>query len=272
MPLLIDDEVWERVHRLELPFNRCGVDPYGTSREHLARAFTVSRFFYRRYFSVKVSGIEHIPPRGRGMLVGNHSGGVAVDGAMVVASAFFEMEPPRLAQGMAEKFIYRLPFASMWMNRTGHFSGLPEHAVRLLNDDRLLLVFPEGARGTAKLFPERHSLVQFGTGFMRLALQTGTPIVPFGFLGGGEAVPTIANSETLGKLIGAPYVPITPYLVTVPLPVNLEIYYGEPMTFEGTGTEGDEVIAGYVNQVSGKIAELIELGKQNRKSGLVVRR
>ena len=56
--------------------------------------------------------------------------------------------------------------------------GLPEHAVRLLEDDRLLLVFPEGARGTAKLFKDRNSLVRFGTGFMRLALQTGTPIVP----------------------------------------------------------------------------------------------
>jgi 1-acyl-sn-glycerol-3-phosphate acyltransferase len=45
------------------------------------------------------------------------------------------------------------------------------------------MVFPEGARGTAKLYKERHSLVRFGTGFIRLALETRCPIIPFAFDG-----------------------------------------------------------------------------------------
>jgi 1-acyl-sn-glycerol-3-phosphate acyltransferase len=265
--LFIDDEVWERVHRLEIPFNSCGVDPYGVSRDHLAQAFTFFKFFYRTYFSVRVFGIEHVPRHGRAMLIGNHSGGVALDGAMVIASAFFDMDPPRLAQGMADKFLSKWPFASQWLNRTGQFTGLPEHAAKLLHDERLVMTFPEGARGTAKLFPERHSLVQFGTGFMRLALQTRSPIVPFAFLGGGEAIPTIMNSTALGRLVGAPYVPITPYFVAAPLPVQLNIYYDEPMVFEGTGTEGDEVIGGYVEQVKARIASLIERGREERQIG-----
>jgi 1-acyl-sn-glycerol-3-phosphate acyltransferase len=165
---------------------------------------------------------------------------------------------------MTEKFINRVPFFSQWSNRSGHLTGLPEHAERLLQEERLLMVFPEGARGTAKLYQERYSLVRFGTGFMRLALKTKTPIIPFAFIGGGDAVPTIANSYSLGKLLGAPYVPITPYLFTVPLPVSLEIHYGEPMIFEGTGTEDDEVIAGYVERVRGRIAELIEIGRRHK--------
>src|SRR5690606_31702790 len=112
-------------------------------------------------------------------------GGFAVDAGMVIASMFFEMDPPRLAQGMVEKFLARSPFAGTLLSRCGQFPGLPEHAVKLLEDERLLMVFPEGARGTAKLYKERYSLVNFGTGFMRLAMQTKTPIVPFGFLGGG---------------------------------------------------------------------------------------
>lgn len=267
MPLFIDDEVWERAHRLEIPFNSCGVDPYGVSREHLARMFTLMKFFYRTYFSVKVSGIDAIPARGRAMLVGNHSGGVAVDGAMVIASAFFELDPPRLAQGMVEKFLNKWPFANQWLGRTGQFTGLPEHAARLLQEDRLVMTFPEGARGTAKLFHERHSLVQFGQGFMRLALQTKSPIIPFAFLGGGEAVPTIMNSRALGKLVGAPYVPITPYFVAAPLPVQLLVRYGEPMVFEGTGTESDAMIARYVDQVKERIASLIERGRDDRRIG-----
>lgn len=265
MPIGIVREIAERVQRIDLPFNRYGVDPYGISRRHLRQAFTWLCWFYRHYFDVHVHDIARVPQQGRTMLIGNHAGGVALDAAMVVASMFMDMNPPRLAQGMAEKFIARVPFASQWANRTGQFTGLPEHASRLLNDDRLLLVFPEGARGTAKLYKERHSLVRFGTGFMRLALQTGTPIVPFAFLGGGEAVPTIYNSKTLGRLIDAPYVPITPYLIAAPLPVRLDLFYGEPMQFEGEGTEDDEVIADYVEQVKSAIAKLIEQGRHVRR-------
>ena len=261
MALLISDEVESRLARLELPFNRYGVDPYGISKEHVGRAFSALRILYRYYFDVKSHGHEHVPARGRAMLVGNHSGGVAVDGAMVLASMFLEMDPPRLAQGMAEKFINRVPFMSVWSSRTGQFTGLPEHAIRLLEDDRLLMVFPEGARGTAKLFRDRHSLVGFGTGFMRLALKTKTPIIPFGFIGGGDAIPTIANAYALGALFGAPYVPITPYLFPVPLPVRLSIEYGEPMIFSGSGAEEDDVIVGWVEQVKARIAGLMAAGR-----------
>jgi 1-acyl-sn-glycerol-3-phosphate acyltransferase len=270
LSLLIDDEVLERLERLEVPFNRYGVDPYGISKAHLARFYSALKLFYRSYFSVSVNGLEHVPPRGRVMLVGNHSGGVAIDGAMVVASMFFDLEPPRLAQGMAEKFLNRFPFASLWSNKLGHFTGLPETAIRLLEDDRALLVFPEGARGTAKLYRERHSLVQFGSGFVRLALKAKAPIVPFAFVGGGEAIPTIANSYALGKLLGVPYVPLTPWGAAVPLPVALDIEYGEPLHLEGTGSEDDEVIAQHVDDVKSRIAALIERGRRRRAGEVVV--
>jgi 1-acyl-sn-glycerol-3-phosphate acyltransferase len=201
------------------------------------------------------------------MLIGNHSGGVALDAAMVIASMLLEMEPPRLAQGMIEKFLGRAPFISSWTARCGQFTGLPEHAERLLRDERLLMVFPEGARGTAKLYWERHSLVDFGQGFMRLALTTQTPIVPFAFVGGGEAIPTVKNLYALGRLVGAPYVPITPWLLPIPRPVPLTIYYSEPMVFSGTGREEDHVIAGYVEQVKARVAGLLERGVSERAPG-----
>lgn len=259
-----DDRIADLVDRLELGFNSLGIDPYGISKKHLRIFFSALSFMYRRYFRVKAFGIEHIPPRGRGMLVGNHSGGVAIDGAMVLASMLLEMDPPRLAHGMAEKFLNKMPVSSLMTSRTGQFTGLPEHATRLLEDDRLLMVFPEGARGTAKLYKQRYSLVDFGSGFMRLALKTKSPILPFGFLGGGAAIPTVTNAYALGRLVGVPYIPVTPYLVSLPLPVNLEVHYGAPMRFEGNGTEEDSVIDGYVAQVKQRIAELIEDGRKSR--------
>lgn len=260
-----DDSIDARVDRLELPFNALGVDPYGISKRHVALGMKALAFFYRHYFHVRAHGIEHVPKRGRAMLIGNHSGGVAIDGAMVLASMFLEMDPPRLGQGMAEKFINRIPFASSWTSRTGQFTGLPETAQRLLEDDRLLMVFPEGARGTAKLYKERWSLVDFGTGFMRLAMKTHAPIVPFGFIGGGDAIPTIANLYGIGRLLGAPYIPVTPYLLPIPRPVPLEVHYGEPMLFEGNGTEDDEVVLRHVEKVKSAIAALIEKGRSSRR-------
>ena len=267
MKLFASQRILDRVERLEIPFNRYGLDPYGISQEHLATFYTVLAWLYEKYFDVSVYGMENVPPRGRVMLVGNHSGGVALDGMMVVAATFLEMEPPRLAQGMAEYFLNQMPVASQWTSRLGHLTGIPEHAVRLLEDERMLMVFPEGARGTAKLYRERNSLVRFGTGFVRLALQAKTPIVPFAFVGGGEAIPTVHNSELLGKLTGVPYVPFTPYLLPLPRPVDLQIYFAEPMLFEGTGREEDEVINGYVDRVKRQIGALIEFGAERRASG-----
>jgi 1-acyl-sn-glycerol-3-phosphate acyltransferase len=262
---IVDPEVRDRISRLEVPFDGYGYDPYGISKDHLTVFFSVLSRLYRSYFSVTVEGIENVPPRGRGLLVGNHSGGVALDGAMVLTSLLLEMDPPRLGHGMVEKFVMSVPFLSEWFARIGQLGGLPENAVRVLEDERLLMVFPEGARGTAKLFWERYTLVRFGTGFMRLALQTGAPIVPFAFVGAGEAIPTIANLRRLGKLVGAPYVPVTPWLLPVPLPVRCKIVYGEPMRFAGTGNEADELVLRWVEQVRARVANLIAVGRGTRR-------
>jgi 1-acyl-sn-glycerol-3-phosphate acyltransferase len=261
----MSDDIRGRIERLELPWNSYGSDPYGISKEDLVWFFETASFLYRRYFRVRAAGVEHVPARGRAMLVGNHSGGVALDALMVVAAMFLEKEPPRLAQGMAEKFLAKTPFASRLLSRLGHLTGLPEHVARMLRDERLVLVFPEGARGTAKLFWQRHSLVSFGTGFMRLALQTRTPIIPFGFVGGGAAIPTVVNSYKLGRLFGAPYVPLTPWLLPLPLPARLYLHFGGPMEFSGDGNEDDATIEGKVDEVKRRIGELIEQARKGRE-------
>lgn len=263
---LITPEVRERVSRLELPFNRYGLDPFGISRDHLALFYSVLAPAYRKYFRVQCHGIEHVPKQGRALIIGNHSGGLPVDAAMILASLFLEMDPPRHAHGMVELFAQNWPFVSELFSRAGQLPGLPEHAIRFLENDRMLMVFPEGARGTGKLFKDRYQLVRFGTGFMRIALQTRSPIVPFAFIGGEEALPTVYHARALAKLLGSPYVPIPPYLLPVPLPLPCEIHYSAPMHFDGDGTESDELIEGYVSQVRQRIEELIVQGREQHAS------
>ncbi|HEY8379431.1 MAG TPA: lysophospholipid acyltransferase family protein [Nannocystis sp.] len=256
----ISRDVRERLERLELPFNQYGMDPFGISRKHLGVFYSLLEVFYKHYFRVRCFGLDNVPERGAAMLVGNHSGGLPVDGGMVLAALFFGRHLPRHATGMVEKFAASWPFVSEWFSRVGQFTGLPEHAVRLLQDGRLLMVFPEGARGTGKLFKDRYRLVQFGTGFMRIAIQTGAPIVPFAFIGGEEALPTVYHAKRLAKLVGAPYWPVPPYLLPLPLPLACELHFGKPMHFPGTGREPDEVIEGYVEQVKSVVELLVQRG------------
>jgi 1-acyl-sn-glycerol-3-phosphate acyltransferase len=263
----LSEEIDARVARLDIAFNEHGFDRFGVSRDTIASGMRVVGWLYRHYFSVRCQGIEHVPARGRVILVGNHSGGYAIDASMAIAACFFELEPPRLAHGMADRFINRIPFLSNLANRTGQITGLPQHARQLLGDERLLLVFPEGARGTSKLFWNRYTLGPFGTGFMRLAKSTGAPIVPFAYLGGGEAVPTIVNLPLFGKLFGVPYIPLTPYVLPLPLPVRSELRFGAPLRFAGTGDESQHLITQEVDVVKNAIAELIAEGRRDRGAG-----
>jgi 1-acyl-sn-glycerol-3-phosphate acyltransferase len=265
----MSSEVRERLELLDLPFNRWGMDPLGVSKKHLGLFYTFLEVMYRHYFRVRSVNIERVPDTGPVMLIANHSGGIPADAGMIMASLFLDHNPPRVTHGMVEKFAQSWPFVSPWFSRLGQLPGLPEHAVRILESGRVLLAFPEGARGTGKLFKDRYQLVRFGTGFMRIALQCGVPIVPIAFVGGEEALPTVYHSKTLAKIAGAPYWPVPPYLIPFPLPVHCEIHFGEPLRFEGTGDETDDVIDGHVATVRRSIEELIEAGREARAKNLV---
>ena len=263
--MITSDHVKDRIAQLNLPFNQYGYDRFGISQDHLGAFYTLLEPFYRSYFKVKVSGIENIPQNGRGMLIGNHSGGIPVDAGMLMASLFFDQNPPRHAHGMVEKFAQTLPFLSPLFSRLGQFSGLPEHARQILNQDRLLLVFPEGVRGTGKMYKDRYQLERFGTGFVRIALQTQSPIIPFAFIGGEEAMPVVYHADLLARIVGVPYWPVPKHVLPVPKPVLCNIEYGPPIFLEGDGSETDEVILSYVDQVKSAIVDLIENGRQRRQ-------
>lgn len=272
MDLPVDPQVQRNVERLELGFDVHGIDPFGVSKKALVHFYSVFAGIYRRYLRVTTFGMEHIPPRGRALLIGNHSGGIGADAAMVMTSLVLNDDHPRIAHGMADYFFNTWPFVSPLMSRVGHLTGLPEHAELLLANDRLVVAFPEGARGAMKLYRDRYQLVRFGTGFMRLAMKMKSPIVPFAFIGGEEAFPILFRITTIARMVGAPDLPVAPQLVLAPLPVSCQIHYGEPMFFEGDGRESDDVIDANVEKVKERIAELIAQGRAERPWAFTMRR
>lgn len=267
-----DPDVIARIDRLDIPFNADGFDRYGVSREHLIRYFSALKPVYERYLRVTSFDTECVPAGGRGVLVGNHSGGGAIDALMVSASLFFDHEPPLFAHGLMEPFLAKIPFANTLLSRVGQFSGYSRHAEHLLVDERLLLAFPEGIRGSGKLYRERYQLGRFGTGFMRLALKMKTPVIPFAFIGGEEAFPVIHNSRYLANLFRLDSFPIPTQLVPIPFPLACQVYFGEPMYFEGTGNESDERIAELVSRVRNEVQRMIDRGLSMRPSEIMVQR
>jgi 1-acyl-sn-glycerol-3-phosphate acyltransferase len=173
-------------------------------------------------------------------------------------------------RGMAEYFLPTIPFFNVFMQRFGSVVGTPENCSQLLEQGEAIMAFPEGQRGFVKSYDQRYELQEFGLGFMRLALETGTPIVPVGIVGSEEQSPGLANLRSVGRLIGAPAFPITltfPWLGPagfVPLPVKYQIEFGEPLTFEGDPTEDDAAIQVKVDVVKDSIRRMLAAGLERR--------
>ncbi|MDJ0852665.1 MAG: lysophospholipid acyltransferase family protein [Myxococcota bacterium] len=263
-------EIDDRLKRIPTRLNEYGFDPFGFQPDSIRNLQLVMATVYRYWFRAEAHGLENVP-EGRVLLIGNHAGNTfAWDGAMLATALFLEAEPPRMVRGMGEFFLTQLPWFSVAMHRAGSVVGTPTNCVNLLQQEEAIMVFPEGERGFVKTYRQRYQLQRFGLGFMRLALETNTPIVPVGIVGGEEQSPGLVRSRALGRLVGAPVAPITltfPLLGIagfLPLPVKFRLHFGEPLRFEGDPTEDDAHIQERVDVVKDAIRELIERGLRAR--------
>lgn len=263
----LDADVARRIDAISRKHvNEFGVDPFGFDPEFIKLLAPVAVWLYRKYFRCEVRGAESIPA-GRMIVISNHSGQLPFDGMMIEAAFLLESKIPRILRGMAERWSAEVPFINTLFARGGHIVGEPNSCRKLLEMDEAVMVFPEGLKGIVKLFKDRYKLLNFGHGFMRLALQTNSPIVPVAVIGAEEQAPTIAHFMPLAKLLGIPALPIVlPQILPIPLPVKYRIEIGKPFYFKGDGTEEQEVIASYVAQTKERIQDMLNEGRQKRKS------
>jgi 1-acyl-sn-glycerol-3-phosphate acyltransferase len=265
---LLGEPFADRMARVPLSLGPAGVDPFGLDPQWAKYALGTIAMLHRRYFRTDVHGIENVP-EGRVLLVANHSGQVPIDGALIGAAMFMDAEPPRIIRAMVEKWAVSLPFVSLLFTRVGQVVGVPENAQRLLTQGEALLVFPEGARGISKTFDRRYKLTEFGLGFMRLAIETNTPIVPVAVVGAEEQYVSVANFDSLARLLRMPAFPIIPQLFIpggqLPLPTKYRMWFGEPMRFTGDPDDDDSVIDEKVWLVKQTIQSMLNRGLKERK-------
>lgn len=265
---LLGPDFDERVRFLRKRYSELGGDPFGLDADTAKYAVMVCAFFHRMYFRAEVHGIEHVPA-GRVLLIANHSGQVPIDGAIIGSALFLDADPPRLIRAMVEKWSQTLPFVSTFFSRVGQVVGVPENARRLLEMDEALLVFPEGTRGISKPFSRRYQLEEFGLGFMRLAIETRSPIVPVAVVGAEEQYINLGNLRWAARALGMPVFPVVPQWIVpgaqMPLPTKYRLYFGEPMRFRGDPDEEDAIIEEKVWVVKQTIQSMVNRGLKERK-------
>lgn len=190
-------------------FRRGDVDAWGRSESVRELARTIYEPLYRYWFRVEWEGLEHIPRTGGALMVANHAAAIPSDAPVIMHGV--ETELGRPVYGLAENLLRALPVIGTVWSRVGGVAAHPENAYRLLHDDQqLVLVFPEGTKGTGKLYRDRYKLHRFGRGgFVEIAMRSGVPVVPIAVVGAEESMPIVWKSPRLAKLLNIPYFPVT---------------------------------------------------------------
>ena len=206
---------------------------------------TVYDFLYHYWFRVAVEGIEHVPATGGALIVSNHAGALPPDAIMIAKAINEEHSRPRALHLTVEHWFKGYPGLSMLVSKLGGVPAHPANVHRLLYDEeQLVLVFPEGRKGTEKLYKDRYRLRRFGRGgFVESAMRAQAPIVPVAVVGAEEAMPTFAQIKPLQKLTGLIYFPVTPLFPWLGLagaaylPAKFRIRFLEPIPTDQWGPD-----------------------------------
>jgi 1-acyl-sn-glycerol-3-phosphate acyltransferase len=228
------------------------LDDWGRSQRVLDRLEPLLDFYYHHWFRVETEGVEHVPAEGGALIVSNHSGALPPDGPMIMQAIHHEHPTPRPVYMLGEHWFKGYPGAGLLTNKIGLVAAHPANAQRLLHDEgRLVLVFPEGQKGSRKLYWQRYRLRRFGRGgFVRTAMRAGVPIVPVAVLGAEEAMPIFANIPALQKLTGLIYFPVNHAFpqfglaaALMYLPAKFKIRFLEPVDLSGYPPEDADDLA-----------------------------
>ena len=217
-------------------------DEWGFDSEFVELVEPGFDFLYDVWWRVKTVGVENVPSHGRALLAANHAGILPWDATMMSIAIMREHPLPRQPRFLVLDMAFDLPWLSVAIRKVGGVVASPFNAIRLLEQDQLVGVFPEGVKGTGKPYDERYQLQRFGRGgFAEIALRTGAPIVPVAVVGSEEIYPKLGDAPMLARLLGAPFFPLTPTfpwlgpLGAVPLPSRWRIEFCEPIEMAGYG-------------------------------------
>jgi 1-acyl-sn-glycerol-3-phosphate acyltransferase len=192
---------------------------------YIERTLPLMRATFGNYFRGEVRGLENIPAEGPALLVGNHSGGLMIADTFVFANEFYEFFGPRRRfHQLAHNLAAQNPALGL-IRRWGTVVASHDNARKAFEKGAPVLVYPGGDYETFR--PSWHGdQIEFGgrKGFIRLALESGVPIVPVVSVGGQETALFVTRGQRIAKLLQMPRltrVKVFPISLGPPFGVNV---------------------------------------------------
>ncbi len=161
------------------------------------------RAWTQGYFRGDVRGLDNIPG-GPVLLVGNHSGGTLIADTFVFSEAFYRhFGADRTFHQLAHDLVFAVPGIRAMLSRYGTVPASPANMRRALDRDAALLVYPGGDHETFRPSWESAEIDFAGrTGFVKLALELGVPVVPVVAIGGQETALFLGQGKGLSRRLG----------------------------------------------------------------------
>jgi 1-acyl-sn-glycerol-3-phosphate acyltransferase len=270
------DELRRRLNSFGMSERSGEVDEFGMDELVLRQAEPVLDFLMDRWWRVDIAGAENVPTDRGCLLAANGSGLLPYDGLMISHALGRGRPFDQRPRFLVADWLITLPFVQPYLARLGGVRACRENAQRLLSKGRRVIAFPEGVKGAAKVFRERYRLKRFGRGgAVRLAIETASPLVPVAVVGAEEAHPILFKIESLARVVGLPFLPVTPTfpalgpLGLVPLPSKWSIRFGEAMALDHLGCEAAEdelLVSRLTEELRAQIQAMVEQSLHARAS------
>lgn len=157
------------------------------------RAFEAVFAPLRAWASPRFFGLENIPEQGPVLIVANHNLLGAIDAPLLMPEIL--RTRGRLVRGLAEH-VLMVPGVRHILHRYGAVRGTRSNCLALLERGEAVVVFPGGGREAIRRKGEKYVLKWEGrTGFARMAIQAGVPIVPLAMIGIDDAYDIVFDGQ-----------------------------------------------------------------------------
>jgi 1-acyl-sn-glycerol-3-phosphate acyltransferase len=154
------------------------------------------------WFRMEVSGWDRIPEP-PALVVGIHSGAPFPWDAWAVGIQWWRhFGTDRPLHGTAHDALMAFPVIGAYFRKMGVLPAAPDSITTALAAERDVVLYPGGERDSLREWTKRDEAHLAGrTGFVKLAIDTGVPIVPVATVGGPDAMPVLASGRRLAKLL-----------------------------------------------------------------------
>ncbi len=176
---------------------------------------------FAKYFRLEIIGAENIPLKGPLIVAPNHSGFLALD-AMMLSHNLTKIRG-EIPAVMTHKLWFANSLSTKLVEKFGFVEATKQNGIDKLENQGAVVLFPEGELGNFKPSLKAYHLQEFKRGFVRMALNTGSPILPTLIVGAEETHINLAQLRLPKKLMA----PLP--LNIIPLPARWKMVFLKPI-------------------------------------------